>query len=427
MIIYHYTLKQIWPRWSVIFVVNVFFKIIYTYMSDISAATSTSAWASWIFTIHARWATTMARRGEVKMSRGVVQTPNFMPIGTQWAIKWLSMEDMHALGAEIILGNTYHLRIKGRKELIKRAGWLHAFNTRDKPILTDSWGFQVFSLWDLRKVEEEGVTFREQKSGKKYFLSPEESMRIQTVLWSDVALILDHVLAAQPTKAQTRDSVRRTDRWMHRAVAERERLHPWYVKDGSMPMLWGIPQGMHYPEIREAHAHSIQAFDFPGYSIWGIASNTNTEETTLMEVRTQTQILEDHKPRHLLWVGTPRELVQCVAAGIDLFDCVYPTRNARHGSIFLEIDDDHYESVRIVSKRFEFDFSPICEDSVVPELRTYSKAYLRHLIRSKELLGQRLATLQNLDFYYRLMRRMRTKIENGSFDAWYMKYKRVVR
>ncbi len=383
--------------------------------------------SSWIFTIKAKSTKTMARRGEVTMSRGVVQTPNFMPIGTQGAIKALSMEDMLRLWAEIILWNTYHLWVRPWTKVIDAAWWLHAFNSWNKPILTDSWGYQVFSLWALRKITEEGVMFREERSGKKYFLSPEESMRIQTTLWSDVALILDHVLPAQPSVNETWDSVRRTDRWMRRAVQERENLHPDYTKDGSMPMLRWIPQWMHYPDIRKAHAESIQEFDFPGYSIWWIASNTNSEETTLMEVRTQTTILEAHKPRHLLWVGTPRELVQCVAAWIDLFDCVYPTRSARHWSLIFEVDENHYECVRIVGKRYEFDFSPISPDSIIPELRTYSKAYLRHLMRAKELLGKRLATLQNLDFYYRLMRRMQTKIEDGSFDDWYGNYKRVTR
>lgn len=367
----------------------------------------------------------MARRWEVKMYRGVVQTPNFMPIGTQGAIKALSMKDMHNLWAEIILGNTYHLRVKPGLEVLEEAWWLNTFNTWDKPILTDSGGFQVFSLWKLRTVADEWVTFREQKSGKKFFLTPEESMRIQTTLWSDVALILDHVLPAQPTKAETRDSVRRTDRWIKRAVTERNKLHPKYQKDWSMPMLRGIPQWMHYPDIRKAHAESIQAFDFPWYSIWWIASNTNSEEITLMEVHTQTQILEKHKPRHLLWVWTPREIVQCVAIGIDLFDCVYPTRAGRHGTVFFEVDENTYELVQMKASRFEKDFSPISADSELEELRTYSKAYLRHLVKTNEILWCRLATLQNLDFYYRLMRRIQKKISEGTFDTWYQTYDRV--
>lgn len=363
-----------------------------------------------------------SRRGIIKTNRGSIQTPVFMPIGTVGSVKGLTMNELKKLGFEIILGNTYHLWLKPDMEIMELAGGLHKFNTWDKPILTDSGGFQAFSLSKIRKFTEEGVTFKEQASGKKRFLSPEISMQIQTKIGSDIALVLDECLPAQVTISEARRAMERTHRWAIRSQQEFERLRTINCHKNN---LFAIPQGAQFIELRKESARVLTEMNFVGYSIGGVANGGEPEEIMYNQVLAQTEILEETKPRHLLGVGTPKDIVQMVARGIDMFDCVYPTRNARHGTIFFEGDDNSYYTLHINSTKHSKDFSPINENSIFSELREYSKAYLCHLFRAKELLAMRLATLQNLEFYYNLMKNIRDRIENDTFDDWWEGYKRI--
>ena len=372
--------------------------------------------ASKIFEIQSKCSKTKARAGELSLPHGKIQTPVFMPIGTVGSIKGLMMSEMDQLGAQIILGNTYHLWLKPGLEILSAAGGLNQFNTWKKPILTDSGGFQAFSLGQIRKFSEEGVTFKIPSSGEMKFLSPEISMKIQTILGSDIALVLDEALAAEVNYEEAKSAMLRTRRWAARSNLEFEQLRMEKPHDN---VLFGIPQGAQFPDLRQESARLTMELDFPGYSIGGVANGGEPEEIMYAQVLAQTEILEDFKPRHLLGVGTPKDIVQMVARGIDMFDCVYPTRNARHGSLFFELDDKTYETVQIMSKRFQYDFDPINKDSQFPELRTYSKAYLCHLFRSKELLAFRLATLNNLEYYFNLMTRIRAKIQNDTFGGWH--------
>lgn len=388
-----------------------------------------------LFEIYKKSEKTLARSGKVTLPHGIALTPGFMSIGTAGSVKSLTNTDLKNLGAQIILGNTYHLWLKPGTEVIKQAGGLHKFNGYDGPILTDSGGFQAFSLGAIRKFSEEGVTFTVPKSGEKRFLSPEISMQIQTILGTDVCLVLDELLPAEVDEKQAKDAMNRTFRWAKRSQDEFLKLKndAEYLQKtlglnevfNSKNVQFGIPQGAQFANLRRESAKLTMELGFDGYSVGGVANGGEPEEVMYSQVLEQTQILEFEKPRHLLGVGTPKDIVQMVARGIDLFDCVYPTRNARHGSIIFEVDENSYEEVQITSKKYEFDFSPINENSAIPELREYSKAYLRHLLRAGELLGYRLATLQNLDFYYRLMEKIRTKIMNGEFDDWYEKYQKV--
>jgi queuine tRNA-ribosyltransferase len=394
-----------------------------------------------------------ARRGTITLPHGTAQTPGFMSIGTAGSVKSLSTFDLEALGAEIILGNTYHLWLKPDLEVLARAGGLHAFGGWKRPILTDSGGFQAFSLGAIRKFSEDGVTFKVPASGDLRFLSPEKSMQIQAIIGSDITLVLDELLPAQADHRSATEAMLRTRRWAERSKNEFERLHtdPQYAQSifdtvtapsaviasgarqssalQTLPtpgaVLFGIPQGAQFIDLRVQSAQLTMELDFPGYSVGGVANGGEPTEVMYTQVLTQTEILEPHKPRHLLGVGTPTDIVQMVARGIDLFDCVYPTRNARHGSLIFELDDYTYEEVQITAQRFEFDFTPLNPHSVIPELRQYTKSYLRHLLRAKELLGMRLATLQNLDFYYRLMHTIRTRIQTNAFDGWWEQYHRA--
>jgi queuine tRNA-ribosyltransferase len=376
----------------------------------------------------------MARSGIVSLSNGDTITPAFMSIGTAGSVKSLTVMDLERLGASIILGNTYHLWLKPDLEVLHIAGGLHKFGGWKRPILTDSGGFQAFSLGAIRKMDERGVTFKVPSSGEMRHLTPEKSMLIQRVIGSDVSLVLDELLPAEADYKTARDAMMRTRRWAERSKDEYNKLLDieyksslGYQGDLATPesVLFGIPQGAQYIDLREESARLTIELDFPGYSVGGVANGGEPEEVMYSQVQTQTEILEEDKPRHLLGVGTPRDIVQMVARGIDLFDCVYPTRNARHGSLIFELDDNSYEEVQITAKRYEHDFSPININSEIEELRYYSKSYLRHLLRANELLGYRLATLQNLDFYYRLMANIREKIKNDTFEGWWESYKRI--
>jgi queuine tRNA-ribosyltransferase len=375
-----------------------------------------------IFQIQAKSSKNLARAGVVSLPHGDVLTPIFMPIGTVGTVKGISFDDLEKLHAQIILGNTYHLWLRPDLEVLQEAGGLHKFASWDKPILTDSGGFQAFSLTKIRKFTEEGVEFRSHLNGDKRFLSPEISMQIQTTIGSDIALVLDECLPAEISHEIAKKAMERTRRWAERSRNEFERLRGEYSHNN---VLFGIPQGAQFKDLREESARLTMELDFPGYSIGGVANGGEPEEVMYDQVHTQTQILEEGKPRHLLGVGTPKDIVQMVARGIDMFDCVMPTRNARHGSIFVETGENSYETLRMVGKKFEKDFDPINSNSRFPELRSYSRAHLRHLFVAKELLAMRLATLNNLEFYLNLTTRIREKILDDSFDDWWEGYGEV--
>ena len=375
-----------------------------------------------IFEIFNKSKQTKARTGKVTLPHGEVLTPIFMPIGTVGTVKGLTFEDLEQLEAQIILGNTYHLWLRPDMEVMKMAGGLHQFSHWNKPILTDSGGFQAFSLSKIRKFTEEGVKFQSHLNGETRFLSPEISMQIQTIIGSDIALVLDECLPAEVTEKKAKAAMLRTYRWAKRSKEEFERLR---IETGHKNNLFGIPQGAQFNNLRIDSAKLTMELDFPGYSIGGVANGGEPEEIMYNQVFAQTEILEEDKPKHLLGVGTPKDLVQMVARGIDMFDCVMPTRNARHGGLFYRLDEQNYTSIRIKNEKFKNDFSAINSNSRFAVLRNYSKAYLRHLFVAKELLFFRLATLHNLEFYLDFMAEIRDKINNDKFDSWWEKFGEV--
>ena len=372
-----------------------------------------------VFKIFSKSVGSKARTGQLTLPHGNVQTPVFMPIGTVGSVKTISKFELERLDAQIILGNTYHLWLKPGLETMEKAGGLHKFVSWDKPMLTDSGGFQAFSLSKLRKFTEEGVKFRVEKSGDKKFLSPEVSMQIQTILGSDIALVLDQCLEAEVSKDDARRAMLRTRRWAERSQVEFEKLR---LETGHKNLLFGIPQGAQFIELRKESAERTMELNFPGYSVGGVANGGEPEEMMYAQVLAQTEILEEDKPKHLLGVGTPKDIVQMVARGIDMFDCVYPTRNARHGSLMFRLDEYSYENIQISGTKYQQDFSPISANSIFEELREYSKAYLCHLFRANEILALRLATLNNLEFYLNLMAEIRKRIEEDKFEGWWQKF-----
>jgi len=375
-----------------------------------------------IFKIKHKSQNSKARTGVVSLPHGDVLTPIFMPIGTVGSVKSLTFEDLEQLQAQIILGNTYHLWLRPDMVVMRAAGGLHKFIGWNKPILTDSGGFQAFSLAKIRKFTEEGVKFQSHLNGETRFLSPEISMGIQSVIGSDIALVLDECLPAEVDHRTAKAAMERTFRWAKRSQAEFEQIRS---QTNHQNNLFGIPQGAQFNDLRLESAKLTMELDLPGYSIGGVANGGEPEEIMYTQVFTQTEILEEHKPKHLLGVGTPKDLVQMVARGIDMFDCVMPTRNARHGGLFYRLDDHSYTTYRIKNEKFKADFTAINPNSRFEVLRRYSKAYLRHLFVAHELLFFRLATLHNLEFYLDLMAEIRGKIEADSFDAWWAGFKEV--
>lgn len=375
-----------------------------------------------LFEINAKCSKSMARAGVVSLPNGKVETPIFMPIGTQGTVKSLDKAELEKLGSQIILGNTYHLWLRPDLDVLESAGGLHKFSNWDRPILTDSGGFQAFSLAKIRKFSDEGVTFSSHLNGERRFLSPEESMRIQTIIGSDIALVLDECLPAEVSKVEAKRAMKRTWEWAKRSRDEFEKLRKKSLHQNN---LFGIPQGAQFNDLRVESAKMTMDLGLPGYSIGGVANGGEPEEIMYSQVLEQTQILEEEKPRHLLGVGTPRDIVEMVARGIDMFDCVMPTRNARHGSLFVGVSDFGYINIKIKTKRYEKDFSPINLNSKFEELRTYSKAYLRHLFISKELLAFRLATLNNLEFYLDLTKRIREKIIKDEFGGFWKNFGQI--
>ena len=355
-----------------------------------------------------------ARRGALSLSHGVVQTPIFMPVGTYGSVKAMSSADLDAVGAQIVLGNTFHLWLRPGLDVMKAHGGLHSFMNWTKPILTDSGGFQVWSLGDLRKISEEGVAFQSPVNGDKLFLTPEESMRIQAVLNSDIVMVFDECTAYPSTRDQTAESMRLSMRWAKRSKEEFRALN-------NPNALFGIVQGGMMEDLRQESLDGLAELDFHGYAIGGLSVGEPKEDMNRILAFTAPR-LPEHKPRYLMGVGTPEDLVEGVSQGVDMFDCVMPTRNARNGWIFTRFGD-----IKIRNSRYRDDLRPIDDSCACPvcaprahgdDRPAYSRSYLYHLQKVQEILGAHLATVHNLYFYLDLMRQMREAIAQGAFAAW---------
>ena len=354
-----------------------------------------------------------ARRGRLETVHGTVETPVFMNVGTVGAIKGaVSTEDLKELKCQIQLSNTYHLHVRTGDELIKRLGGLHRFMVWDRPILTDSGGFQVFSLASLRKIKEEGVTFASHIDGHKIFMGPEESMRIQSNLGSTIAMAFDECPDARSEREYVENSVHRTERWLERCKAELDRLNGLPDTVNPHQMLFGINQGAVFDDIRIENAELIKAMDLSGYAIGGLAVGETHEEMYHILDVTVPHLPQD-KPIYLMGVGTPVNIVESVYRGVDFFDCVYPSRNARHGQLYT-----HHGKINIKNAAYAEDMSPIEEGCLCPACRKYSRAYIRHLIKAGEMLGLRLCVLHNLYFYNHLMEEIRQAIDEDRFTSF---------
>ncbi len=351
-----------------------------------------------------------ARRGEFHTNRGTVQTPAFMNVATCGAIKGaVSAEDLKTLGCQVMLSNTYHLHIRPGDEVIKQCGGLHTFSTWDGPILTDSGGFQVFSLSSLRKIEEEGVTFASHIDGKRIFMGPEESMRIQSNLGSTIAMAFDECVENPAEYSYSKQSCERTTRWLKRCKAEMARLNSFDTTINKEQMLFGINQGCTYNDLRINHMKEIAELDLDGYAIGGLAVGEPAE--IMYDVIEHVEpFMPMDKIRYLMGVGTPANILNAVERGVDLFDCVMPSRNARHGHLFTSEG-----IININNKKYELDMRPIDENCGCPVCQRYSRAYIRHLLKSQEMLSQRLLVMHNLWFYNHLMEDIRNALDNGTF------------
>ena len=351
-----------------------------------------------------------AKRAEFITPHGTVQTPVFMNVGTVAAIKGaVSTEDLKEIGAQIQLSNTYHLHVRPGDELIKELGGLHKFMVWDRPILTDSGGFQVFSLATLRKIKEEGVTFNSHVDGRKIFMGPEESMTIQSNLGSTIAMAFDECPPALAEKSYVRNSVDRTTRWLIRCKDKMAELNAKEDTINKKQMLFGINQGAIYDDIRIDHAKRISELDLDGYALGGLAVGETHEQMY--------HVLEETVPYYLMGVGTPANILEAVERGVDFFDCVYPSRNGRHGHVYTD-----HGKMNLFNKKYEKDMAPIDEKCNCPACRTYSRAYIRHLLKAKEMLGMRLCVLHNLWFYNMMMSEIRDALDNDCF-AEYKKQK----
>ncbi len=351
-----------------------------------------------------------AKRGRFTTVHGVVETPVFMNVGTVAAIKGaVSTEDLKAIGCQVQLSNTYHLHVRPGDRLIKELGGLHKFMVWDRPILTDSGGFQVFSLAGLRKIKEEGVTFHSHIDGRKIFMGPEESMQIQSNLGSTIAMAFDECPPAKEQAEYIRPSVERTYRWLVRCKEEMARLAELPDTINKEQMLFGINQGGVIDEIRIEHAKEIAKLDLPGYAIGGLAVGESHEEMYHVLDVTVPHLPKD-RPTYLMGVGTPANILEAVERGVDFFDCVYPSRNGRHGHVYTK-----YGKLNLFNAKYEKDVRPIDTDCWCPVCRTYSRAYVRHLLKAKEMLGMRFCVLHNLYFYNKMMKEIREAIEEHRF------------
>lgn len=351
-----------------------------------------------------------ARRGVFQTAHGTVQTPVFMNVGTAGAIKGaVDAFDLKELGCQVELSNTYHLHVRPGDQVVRQMGGLHKFMQWHGPMLTDSGGFQVFSLSDLRKIREEGVYFNSHVDGRKIFMGPEESMRIQSNLGSDIAMAFDECIENPAPRPYVEDSITRTTRWLQRCKDELARLNALPDTVNREQMLFGINQGGTYDDLRIRHMHEIAALDLPGYAIGGLAVGESTD-VMYHVLDTVLPHAPENKPRYLMGVGTPSNIIEGVARGVDFFDCVMPTRNARHGHLFTWTG-----IINIQNAKYQTDDSPIEEGCQCPTCRRFSRAYVRHLLKSGEMLSQRLLVQHNLWFYNHLMERIRAELEAGTF------------
>ncbi len=344
-----------------------------------------------------------ARRGEIHFSRGTIQTPAFMPVGTYGTVKGMTPEELTELGAEIILGNTFHLMLRPGTKIIQQHGSLHDFMHWDKPILTDSGGFQVFSLAKLRKITEEGVTFRSPVNGEKITLTPESSMQIQRELGSDIVMIFDECTPYPATHAQARESMELSLRWAKRS----KKAHT-----GNPSALFGIVQGGMYDDLRKISAKGLLEINFDGYAVGGLSVGEPKDERDKV-LETTLPLLSTDKPRYLMGVGKPEDIVESVKRGVDMFDCVIPTRNARNSHIFTR-----YGILRLRNAKYQHDTNPIDDHCGCYTCQNYSRSYLRHLDKCGEILGARLNTIHNLHYYQELMSDIRNSIQNNSFKQF---------
>ena len=351
-----------------------------------------------------------ARRGTFETVHGTIQTPVFMNVGTSAAIKGaVSSLDLKEVGCQVELSNTYHLHVRPGDDLIYEMGGLHKFMNWDRPILTDSGGFQVFSLASLRKITEEGVNFQSHIDGKRIFMGPEESMRIQSNLASTIAMAFDECIENPAPYDYVKNSCDRTFRWLERCKAEMKRLNSLPETINKNQMLFGINQGGTYEDLRIEHMKQIATLDLDGYAIGGLAVGESAEEMYRIIDAVEPYMPKD-KPRYLMGVGTPQNILEAVERGVDFFDCVITSRNARHANLFTDIG-----VLNLNNKKFEKDERPLQEGCQCPACRNYSRGYIRHLIKAKEMLGMRLCVLHNLYFYNDLMEKIRTAIEENRF------------
>ena len=358
-----------------------------------------------------------ARRGVFTCPHGTAQTPVFMNVGTQGAIKGaVSAHDLKDIGCQIELSNTYHLHLRPGDKVVKELGGLHKFMDWDGPMLTDSGGFQVFSLASLRKIKEEGVHFSSHIDGRKIFMGPEESMQIQSNLGSDIAMAFDECIENPAPREYVERSIARTTRWLERCVIEHKRLNelPDCVNPGQM--LFGINQGGTYADLRVQHMEDIAKLDCDGYAIGGLAVGEPTQVMYDIIDAVEPHMPKD-KPRYLMGVGTPSNIIEAVARGVDFFDCVMPARNARHGKLYT-----WKGTINIKNEKYKLDTRPIDETCTCPACQHFSRAYLRHLVTAGEMLAMRLAVLHNLHFYNELMQRIRDSLDKGTFEEFRATY-----
>lgn len=354
-----------------------------------------------------------AKRGELTTVHGKIQTPVFMNVGTAAAIKGaVATEDLQQIKTQVELSNTYHLHVRPGDQVVKKLGGLHKFMNWDKPILTDSGGFQVFSLASLRSIKEEGVHFRSHIDGRKIFMGPEESMQIQSNLASTIAMAFDECPSSVASREYIQHSVDRTTRWLKRCRVEMDRLNSLEDTINKKQMLFGINQGGIYDDIRIEHAKAISQIDLDGYAIGGLAVGETHEEMYRIIESVEPYLPKD-KPIYLMGVGTPANILESVERGVDFFDCVYPARNGRHGHVYT-----NRGKLNLFNAKYELDDRPIEEGCQCPACKYHTRAYIRHLLKAKEMLGMRLCVLHNLYFYNTMMEEIRDAIEAGRFSEY---------